>query len=124
MPISYVFGRGVTSNTQSFGALTFAENAARTDLALQNVSELQNIWNHSHSQWTWKHLNLSYHAPYRNMRQIAAEISRKKSALNEAKWGQVDAELKVRKIEEQLMSSTTLDHWEEVKLKIKLTKLK
>jgi len=124
VPISYVFGRGVTANTQSFGALTFAENAARTDLALQNVSELQNIWNHSHSQWAWKHLNLSYHAPYRNMRQIAAEITRKKSALNEAKWGQVEAELKVRKIEEQLMSSTTLDHWEEVKLKIKLTKLK
>ena len=60
VPISYVFGRGVTSNTQSFGALTFAENAVRTDLALQNVSELQNIWNHSHSQWAWKHLNLSF----------------------------------------------------------------
>ena len=124
VPMSYVFGRGVTANTQSFGALTFAENAARTDLALQNVGELQNIWNHSHSQWSWKHLNLSYHAPHKNMRQIAAEISRKKSALNEAKWRQVEAELKVRKIEEELMNNTNLDHWREVELKIKLTKLK
>lgn len=124
VPMSYVFGRGVTANTPSFGALTFAENAARTDLALKNVGELQNIWNHSHSQWSWKHLNLSYHAPHKNMRQIAAEISRKKSALNEAKWRQVEAELKVRKIEEELMTNTNLDHWREVELKIKLTKLK
>ena len=124
VPMSYVFGRGVTANTQSFGALTFAENAARTDLALQNVAELQDIWNHSHSQWSWKHLNLSYHAPHKNFRQIAAEISRKKSALNEAKWRQVEAELKVRKIEEELMNNTNLDHWREVELKIKLTKLK
>lgn len=124
VPMSYVFGQGVTANTQSFGSLTFAENAKRTDLALQNVGELQNIWNHSHSQWSWKHLNLSYHSPHKNMRQIAAEISGKKAALNEAKWRQVEAELKIRKIEEELMNNTNLDHWREVELKIKLTKLK
>ena len=124
VPMSYVFGRGVTANTPSFGDLTFAENAARTDLALQNVNELQNIWNHSHSQWAWKHLNLSYHAPHKNMRQIAAEISRKKSALNEAQWRQVESELQIRKIEEELKTNLNIDRWREVELMIKLTKLK
>jgi len=124
VPMSYVFGRGVTANTPSFGALTFAENAARTDLALNNVGELHNIWNHSHTQWMWKHLNLSHHSPHKNMRQIAAEITRKKDALNEAKWRQVENELKIRKIEAELQSNENLDHWREVELMIKLTKLK
>lgn len=124
VPMSYVFGRGVTANTPSFGALTFAENAARTDLALNNVGELHSIWNHSHTQWMWKHLNLSHHSPYKNMRQIAAEITRKKDALNEAKWRQVENELKIRKIEDELQNSPNLDRWREVELMVKLTKLK
>jgi hypothetical protein len=123
VPMSYVFGRGTVKSVQSFGNTSLLVNSTKVDKAFENVGELQNIWNHSHTQWTWKHLNLSYHAPYKNMRQIAAEIAKKKSALNEAKWRHVEAELKIRKIEEELQKEG-IDYWREVELKVKLLKLK
>lgn len=127
VPMAMVFGRGAGTNVQSFGGQSLAVNAQKVDHALANVGELQTIWNHSHTQWMWKHLNLSWHAPLKNMRQISAEITRKKSALNEAKWRQVETELKIRKIEDELQKGQetgTLDYWREVELKIKLAKLK
>lgn len=123
VPMSYVFGRGTVKAVQSFGNTSLLVNSTKVDKAIQNVEELQNIWNHSHSQWTWKHLNLSYHSPYKNMRQIAAEMAKKKAALNEAKWKHVEAEIKIRKIEEELQKEG-LEYWREVELKVKLTKLK
>jgi hypothetical protein len=128
VPMSMVFGRGTTGgNLQSFGGSTLAENTRKVDYALANTNELQTIWNHSHTQWMWKHLNLSWHEPMRNMRQIAAEVARKKGALNEAKWRQVETEIKIRKIEEELEKGNqtgSLDYWREVELKVKLAKLK
>lgn len=124
VPMSMIFGHGTTGNLPSFGGKTLNENSQLVDAALKNVGELQNIWNHSHSQWTWKHINFSYHSPMKNMRQISAELARKKSALNEAKWRQVKNEAKIRKIEEELTTTGTLDYWREVDLKIKLAELK
>lgn len=128
VPMAMVFGRGTTAgNLQSFGGSTLAENTQKVDYALANTNELQTIWNHSHTQWMWKHLNLSWHEPIRNMRQISAEVSRKKGALNEAKWRQVETEIKIRKMEEELEKGNqtgTLDYWREVELKVKLAKLK
>lgn len=127
VPMSMVFGRGTVGNIQSFGNQSLAVNTQKVDYALANVGELQKIWNHQKTQWMWKHLNLSWHAPLKNMRQIAAEIAGKKSALNEAKWRQVDNELKIRKLEDELQKGQengTLDYWREVEIKVKLAKLK
>lgn len=127
VPMAMVFGRGTGGNVQSFGGRSLAENTQKVDHALANVGELQTIWNHSHTQWMWKHLNLGWHAPLKNMRQISAEITAKKGALNEAKWRQVEAELKIRKIEDELekgQQNGTLDYWREVELKVRLAKLK
>lgn len=124
LPMSQVLGKGLAFKEESFGGRSLQENALMVDKAISNTNELQNIWNHSHSQWTWKHINLSYHSPWKNMRQIAAEISNKKRALNEAKWRQVENEMKMRKLEESLADETELEYWEAVKLKIKLAKMK
>jgi hypothetical protein len=127
VPLAMVFGRGAAKELKSFGGNSLADNAQKVDTALANVGELETIWNHSHTQWMWKHLNLSWHAPMKNMRQISAEISRKKGALNEAKWRQVETELKIRKIEDELargQEDGSLDYWREVELKIKVAKLK
>lgn len=124
LPISQVLGRGLAVKEESFGGRSLVENAQMVDKAIVNTNELQNIWNHSHSQWTWKHINLSYHSPWKNMRQIAAEVSSKKRALNDAKWRQVENEMRMRKLEEKLADETQLDYWEAVKLKIKLAKMK
>ena len=123
VPMAAVFGRGTVAKTESFGSRSLAENTQLVDHAIENSRELQNIWNHSHSQWDWKHINLSYHSPYKNMRQIAAEINNKKNALNDAKWRQVKNEVKIRKIEEKLEKGN-LNYWKEVDLKIKLTQFK
>jgi hypothetical protein len=123
VPMTKVFGQGSLAKTESFGNRSLAENTLMVDQALQKTSELQNVWNRSHSQWMWKHINLSYHSPEKNMRQIAAEINGKKNALNEAKWKQVRNEIKIRKIEEEI-GQGNLDYWKEVDLKVKLLELK
>ena len=123
VPMSMVFGHGTVGDVASFGGNTLLENTKEVDAALQNVGELQNIWNHSHSQWDWKHLNLHYHSPYKNMRQLSAEIARKKSALNEAKWRHIKAEVKVKKLEEKL-TDPNIEYWDEVDTKIKLAQKK
>ena len=122
VPISEVFGRGTLAKSESFGGLTLHENAQKTDVILQETAALNNIWNRSHSQWTWKHLNMTYHAPWKNMRQVAAELQSKRQALNDAKWRQVKNEIKIKKLEEKL--GKELDYWAEVETKVKLAQLK
>lgn len=124
LPLSSVIGKGLAVKQESFGGRSLAQNAELVDKALVNTNELQNIWNHSHTQWTWKHINLSYHSPWKNMRQISAEIQSKKRALNDAKWRQVENEMKMRKLEEQLADEASMDYWKAVKLKIQLAKMK
>lgn len=124
IPMSMVFGKGTVGNLPSFGNKSLSENTALVDVAIENTKELHSIWNHSHTQWMWKHLNLSWHAPLKNMRQISADISSRKSALNEAKWRHVETELKIRKIEDELTNTEDLGHWREVELKVKLAKLR
>lgn len=123
VPVASVFGRGTLAKTDSFGGRSLAENSVLVDKALENTKDLQNIWNRSHSEWTWKHINLSYHSPQKNMRQIAAEITSKKNALNDAKWRQVKNEIKIRKLEEKL-SNSNIEYWEEVEGKVKLAQLR
>lgn len=122
VPTAQVFGRGALATLESFGGRSLQENAQRVDQALEKTEELQHVWNRSHSQWTWKHLNLSYHDPYKNMRQIAAEINNKKSALNEAKWRQVENEVKIRKLQEEIEKGD-LEYWDEVEKKVELAKM-
>jgi hypothetical protein len=120
VPLAKIFGKGTIAKTESFGGRSLLENAQRADLAIANTKELQNVWNRSHTQWMWKHLNMTYLDPYKNMRQIAAEIARKRQALNEAKWNQIRTEIKLKKYEEQLANSQELDYWTEVELKVKI----
>jgi len=123
VPTSYIFGKGSLANIESFGNKSLQENCEQVDKALVRASELQNIWNRSHTQWTWRHLNLNYHAPMKNLRQISAELSSKKAALSEAKWKHLENEIKIKKIEEEL-TTEKLDYWKEVELKVELAKLR
>tara|TARA_B110000495_G_scaffold42643_1_gene34896 strand:+ start:91 stop:735 length:645 start_codon:yes stop_codon:yes gene_type:complete len=53
------------------------------------------------------------------MRQIAAELNSKTAALNNSKWGQIELEVEIRKLEEELEKGG-LEYWKEVEIKIKL----
>lgn len=127
VPMSYVFGRGTVGNIESFGGRSLAENAVKVDQAMVVCSELQNIWNHSHTQWSWKHINMDNVSPFDNMRQISAEMTGKKNALNEAKWRHVETELKLKKLEDELVKgkeNCSIDYWREVEINIKIAKMK
>src|SRR6056300_507509 len=100
--ISEVFNTSDMANVKSFGNLTLAENAKKVDIAIANVAETERIWNRSHSQWTWRHINLSYAAPMKNLRQVSAEMTRKREALEEAKWNYLKNEIKLKQKEERL----------------------
>ena len=124
LPLSSVFGHGAMGNSSSFGNRSLVENSMEVDKALKNMGDLDHVWNRSHSQFTWKHINLSWHSPMRNMRQIAAEISAKESALNDAKWNHVRQEIKLRRLEERLSKPEELDYWKEVELKVQLAQMR
>lgn len=124
VPLTDVFSKTNLATKDSFGGNTFVENIEKVDNALAKTDELLNIWNHSHSQWIWRHINLSYHDPYRNMRQVSAEINSKKMAMNDAKWRQVQNEVRLRKIEEKLAQPELLDKWQEIDLQIKLAQMR
>ena len=100
--IAEVFMATNLAEVKSFGGLTIAENAKKVDLAIANVAETERIWNRSHSQWTWRHINLSYAAPMKNLRQVSAEMTRKREALEEAKWNYLKNEIKLKQKEDRL----------------------
>ena len=50
----------------SFGGNTLPENVEKAETALAELEPLGKIWNHSHSQWMWGHLNLSSFSPIKN----------------------------------------------------------
>lgn len=90
------FEKTQLAKTPSFGGLTFQENFEKTQKAIANVVETERIFNRSHSQWTWRHLNLSYSSDFKNIRQISAEMSRKREALDEAKFGYLKNKQKLK----------------------------
>ncbi len=105
----------------SFGGNDLQENLKKTETALAELKPLQSIWNHSHSQWMWRHLNLSYLHPLKNLRQIAAEIARKQAALEQARWKYAQKQVKAAKLEEEI--SADLDKWTQAAKEISLGKL-
>ena len=102
LPSASVFGREGLGSIESFGGNTLGENAARVDKVLQDALPLQRIWNRSHTNWLWRHVNLTYHSPIQNIRQLAAEIQKKRGAINSAKWGQLKAEIGIKRLEDRL----------------------
>jgi chromosome segregation ATPase len=122
VPLSSVFGKGPLAKVESFGGRSLVENAERTDQAIEEMKPLHNIWNHSHSQWDWKHITLSWYSDYGNMKQIEAEMQRKRAALNDVKWRMIKNEIKMKKLEEELASlDPEKDYWRIIDLKVKIT---
>ena len=105
----------------SFGGNDLQANLKKTETALAELKPLQEIWNHSHSQWMWKHLNLSYLHPLKNLRQIAAEIARKEAALEQARWKYAQKQVRAAKLEEEL--SAEQDKWTKATKEVALGKL-
>ncbi len=89
----------------SFGGRTLTENIKKAESALVEMEPLGKIWNHSHSQWAWRHLNLHSFSPIKNLRQISAEIEKKKAALNETKYKYYKKQISLERVKKQLEES-------------------
>lgn len=101
----------------SFGGKTLAENAASVDIALKKMAPLERIWNRRKSEWVWKYGNLSYYDDFGNIKQLAAEISNIRTAIQGAKWGHLKGLAKLELYDEKIEKETS-------QAKIKLLKLK
>ena len=70
------------ANIKSFGNKTLVENLVKAETAIKKVEREQKNYNHSHSQFAWKHFVIGgQHSSSRSIRQIASEIQNKKMAL-------------------------------------------
>lgn len=92
------FARGKLAELKSFGGKSLAHNMDRVDKAINNTKELSNIYNRNHSEWTRRMINLEHYDPWFNMRQISAEMSSRRAALNEAKYRHMKNEVKLRRL--------------------------
>ena len=72
---------------KSYGGNSLAVNIEKAETAIANVQYTERIWDRSRSQWMLKHLTCSQADGWLRLRQIGAEMCRKRQALNEAKFG-------------------------------------
>jgi len=72
---------------KSYGGNTLATNFSNAQKAIDKVRYTEKIWDRSRSQWMLKFLTCSNADGWLRMRQISAEMNRKRTALSEAKFG-------------------------------------
>lgn len=96
LPLATAYNTGFLKEYKSYGERSLVENMERVDKALQVTYELGTIYGRNHSEWTRRHINLDNYDPYFNMRQVSAELSSRRNALQEAKWRHVDNQIKMK----------------------------
>ena len=71
---------------KSYGGKTLQQNLENAELAIAKVQYTERIWDRSRSQWMLKFLTCSNADGWLRIRQISAEMNRKRMALQEAKF--------------------------------------
>jgi len=72
---------------ESYGGKTLQQNLENAEKAIAKVQYTERIWDKSRSQWMLKFLVCSNADGWLRLRQISAEMSNKRMALQEAKFG-------------------------------------
>ena len=72
---------------KSYGGKTLQQNLENAEKAIAKVQYTERIWDRSRSQWMLKYLTCSNADGWLRLRQISAEMNRKRMALSEAKFG-------------------------------------
>ena len=89
---------------KSYGGKTLSENIASAEEAILKVQYTERIWDRSRSQWMLKHLTCSQADGWMRLRQVSAEMAKKRMAYNEAKFGYLEklvkTKIKRKKLEE------------------------
>jgi phage anti-repressor protein len=72
---------------KSYGGKTLQQNLENAEKAIAKVQYTERIWDRSRSQWMLKFLVCSNADGWLRLRQISAEMGRKRTALSEANFG-------------------------------------
>lgn len=93
-------------DSPSFGGNTLVVNIDKSDKAIESLAYTERLWGKSRSQWMMKHLTCSQADPWTRLRQIGAEMSNRRKALQGAKFNylKLQAQIEIKK-EEQLEAS-------------------
>lgn len=87
---------GAIVEHKSYGGKSLVENLHNADLAVKKVQYTERIWDRSRSQFMIKNLTCSQADDWTRLRQISAEMCRKRQALSEAKFGFMETQVKVK----------------------------
>ena len=91
---------------KSYGDKSLIENLQNAEVAINNVKYTERIWDRSRSQFMLKYLTCSQADDWTRLRQVSAEMASKRMALNEAKFGYMEAvtktKIKRQKLEEEV----------------------
>ena len=96
--------------TKSYGGNSLAVNIDNAETAIAKVQYTERIWDRSRSQWMLKHLTCSQADGWLRLRQIGAEMSRKRQALNEAKFGYLKSKAKIGIKREEMEESSPANY--------------
>ncbi len=95
---------------QSFGGKTLKVNLERAETAIAGLEDDFRIHNHGNTQFSWQHFVLSHKGGLRNARQVTAEISQKRMALNEAKHNHARKVIEIELLQEMLDGGNCNQH--------------
>ena len=95
---------------KSYGGNSLSVNIEKAETAIAKVQYTERIWDRSRSQWMLKHLTCSQADGWLRLRQIGAEMSRKRQALNEAKFGYLKSKAKIGIKREEMEESSPANY--------------
>lgn len=91
---------------QSYGDKSLVKNLQNAELAINKVKYTERIWDRSRSQFMLKHLTCSQADNWTRLRQVSAEMANKRMALNEAKFGYMESQVKIKMKRKKLEEET------------------
>ena len=92
---------------KSYGGKTLEVNLENADRAIKRVQYTSKIWDRSRSQYMIKFLTCSNADGWLRMRQLGAEMDRKRQALSEAKYGYMKHLTKAKIKREEMEGETS-----------------
>ena len=97
---------GAIVEHKSYGGKSLVENLRNADLAAKKVQYTERIWDRSRSQFMIKQLTCSQADDWTRLRQISAEMSSKRKALNDAKFNYMEMSVKVKIKRKKIVEET------------------
>ena len=90
------FGDVSIEKYKSYGDKSLVQNLQNAEIAINKVKYTERIWDRSRSQFMLKHLTCSQADNWTRLRQVSAEMANKRMALNEAKFGYMESQVKIK----------------------------